>query len=195
MIFYTVYEIKNNLNGKIYIGIHKTKDINDSYMGSGVALKSAYEKYGIENFQKRILYVYDNFNDMRNKEVELVTESFVRRTDTYNLTVGGLQGPVDDLSRLKISIANKGKKKPPRSVEHRENMSVSKKGKTWGHHSDDSKRKIKESQIGREFSESQKDNIRQAMLRKDVCCIFCKKEVSNNIYSRNHKNYCRWGEK
>ena len=36
---------------------------------------------------------------------------------------------------------------------------------------------------------------RKAMLRKDVCCIFCKKEVSLNIYSRNHKKHCRWGEK
>lgn len=34
-MFYTVYRVTNNINGKFYIGTHKTKDINDSYHGSG----------------------------------------------------------------------------------------------------------------------------------------------------------------
>lgn len=35
---YTVYVITNNINRKVYIGKHQTKDINDDYMGSGKLL-------------------------------------------------------------------------------------------------------------------------------------------------------------
>ena len=33
-MYYIVYKITNELDGKIYIGVHKTKDIDDSYMVS-----------------------------------------------------------------------------------------------------------------------------------------------------------------
>ena len=49
IMFYTVYKIKNTINNMEYIGIHSTKNINDKYMGSGVALKIAQKKYGIEH--------------------------------------------------------------------------------------------------------------------------------------------------
>lgn len=33
-IYYTIYQIKNTLNGKCYIGKHQTKKLNDRYFGS-----------------------------------------------------------------------------------------------------------------------------------------------------------------
>ena len=37
---FIIYETKNLKNGKIYIGMHETDNLNDGYLGSGKHLKS-----------------------------------------------------------------------------------------------------------------------------------------------------------
>lgn len=88
-MFYTIYKITNKINGKYYIGKHQTKDLDDGYMGSGKLLKRAVCKYGVENFDKEILHVFDNEKDMNDKEKELVEHL---DSNTYNLCSGGQGG-------------------------------------------------------------------------------------------------------
>jgi dissimilatory sulfite reductase (desulfoviridin) alpha/beta subunit len=66
-MFYTIYKTTNLVNGKIYIGKHQTKDPHDNYLGSGKQLGYAIKKYGIENFKKEILFVFDNEAEMNVK--------------------------------------------------------------------------------------------------------------------------------
>lgn len=91
-MFYYLYEIKNNLNGKIYVGVHKTQDISDGYMGSGKVITAAIAKYGVENFTKSILETFENAEDMYAREKEVVNAEFLLREDTYNLRCGGQGG-------------------------------------------------------------------------------------------------------
>ena len=92
---YLIYKITNLLNNKIYIGLHKTYDINDDYMGSGKNIKNEIELFGIENFKKEILFDFDNFDDMIKKEAELVNEEFLKRDDVYNIVLGGNAGGIE----------------------------------------------------------------------------------------------------
>jgi hypothetical protein len=89
---YTIYQITNQIDLKIYIGKHQTLDLNDGYMGSGKYLLRAIKKHGIENFQKEILFVFDNENDMNAKEASLVTAEFILLETNYNLSIGGNGG-------------------------------------------------------------------------------------------------------
>jgi hypothetical protein len=76
-MFYTIYKITNKINGKVYIGSHKTRTLDDNYMGSGKYLLRAIEKHGEDNFTKEILYVFDNPEEMYTKEAELVNDDFL----------------------------------------------------------------------------------------------------------------------
>ena len=91
-MFYYLYEIRNLINNKIYVGVHKTRGMNDGYMGSGKVIRSAIEKYGIENFTKVILETFDDEKEMYARERAIVTEEFLSRDDVYNLRRGGTGG-------------------------------------------------------------------------------------------------------
>lgn len=89
---YTIYKTTNLINEKYYIGMHKTEDLNDDYLGSGVALKNAIKKYGRENFIKEILFIFETEQEMKDKEMELVNEDVVNDVFSYNMKIGGIGG-------------------------------------------------------------------------------------------------------
>ena len=113
---YIIYKITNTLNDKIYIGKHQTENINDNYLGSGLALEKAIKRYGKQNFKKEILFIFDTEYEMNEKEKELVTESFIATNKTYNMGIGGEGGPHfkgkkhSDKTKQKLSEISKGRK-------------------------------------------------------------------------------------
>jgi hypothetical protein len=105
LMFYLIYKITNNLNNKIYVGSHKTKNKDDGYMGSGKYLNYAINKYGVENFTKEILFIFDNATEMYDKEAEIVNDDFLAEENTYNLKRGGFGG-FDYINSMGLSIRN-----------------------------------------------------------------------------------------
>lgn len=106
---YIVYLTTNKINNKIYIGVHKTEDPNvfDGYIGCGAYinkpssynkgkthLHNAILKYGTSAFHRITLRVFDSLEDALDLESWLVTKDFVKRSDTYNMTVGGEVPPI-----------------------------------------------------------------------------------------------------
>lgn len=105
--FYIIYKINNKINGKFYIGVHKTTDVNDDYYGSGHSIKAAIEKYGKENFKKEILHIFTNAKTAFKKEKEIVNENMLKNENCYNIKKGG-QGGFDHIRATGLHKSVKG---------------------------------------------------------------------------------------
>jgi group I intron endonuclease len=103
-----IYKTVNLANNKIYVG--RDKHNNPKYLGSGVLLQLAIQKYGIENFKKEILEVCKNdFLDEREKFwiKELKSQDPIIG---YNIADGGHNDfTMNEYVKSKISKTLKGK--------------------------------------------------------------------------------------
>ena len=90
-LYNVLYCTINLVNGKFYIGVHKTNNLNDEYIGSGSYLNRSIEKYGEDNFYRLDLEFYDNDIIIYEREEELVSDEFLinYKHDCYNLVKGG----------------------------------------------------------------------------------------------------------
>lgn len=138
--YHIVYKTTNLINQKIYIGVHSTNNLEDGYIGCGIKSQgdcnsykgsrstspfiSSVKKYGYKNFKREILYFFNTREESYNKEIEIVTEEFCNRKDTYNSALGGKGGYSKEGSK-KISEKLKGRIFSP---EWRLKISISKKG-------------------------------------------------------------------
>lgn len=88
---FIVYKTTNLLNGRFYVGVHKTKDpsVFDGYLGSNKLLKSAIKKYGKENFVRETLV--ECFKDQEEAyAIEAILVKTVNEDPrSYNLEPGG----------------------------------------------------------------------------------------------------------
>lgn len=92
MIYYTLYRTTCLVSGRVYIGVHETKNPGDNYMGSGNLLLKAIKKYGKDNFRKDVAAYFVSREEMYAMEKLIVNEKFLNRRDVYNAKVGGIGG-------------------------------------------------------------------------------------------------------
>ena len=107
---YIVYLTTNLINNKIYVGVHGTENSNifDGYIGNSINIfKSnpelnnpklpfhrAVKKYGYGAFKRAIIKVFNSEQEALDLEAEIVDEEFIKREDTYNITLGGGMPPL-----------------------------------------------------------------------------------------------------
>jgi hypothetical protein len=103
--YHFAYRTTNLINGKIYIGVHSTFDLEDGYIGNNIykqddtktrkettGLVAAVRKYNYDNFKREIIKYFDTEEDAYLYESNLVNEEFVLQEDNYNIAIGGRGG-------------------------------------------------------------------------------------------------------
>ena len=174
---YTVYQHKNKINGKVYIGITSQKPEQRWRNGEGYKSSphfySAIQKYGWDNFEHNILFVELTKEQACLKEQELIKEfNSMNREYGYNSTSGGDIFVMNEETKKKISQALMG---------NQNNL---------GHScSEEKKKKISEAQKGREFTEEHKQKLSEAAKNRHVPCSEEKKQI---LKEKSHKKpvYC-----
>ena len=85
-----IYITINLINGKYYIGKHKG-ELDDNYLGSGIILKQAIEKYGRVSFEKKVLVICTTEEEANTWEKKFIEEN-LNNPNCYNIAPGGEGG-------------------------------------------------------------------------------------------------------
>ena len=175
---YTVYQHKNKINGKVYIGItmqepERRWGINGINYKSSPHFYAAIQKYGWDNFEHIILFTNLTKEEACKKEQELIKKfNSINREFGYNSTSGGEVFIMNEETKQKISQAMKGNKNG------------------LGHPcSEEKKKKISEAQKGRRLTEEHKQKLSEAAKKRHIPCS---NQAKENIRKSSHKKpvYC-----
>lgn len=176
---YTVYQHKNKINGKVYIGITKQKPelrwgINGCNYKTSPHFYFAIQKYGWNNFEHNILFVELTKEEACLKEQELIKEYGVMdRNFGYNSTSGGDIFIMNEETKQKIAHALLGNKNGLGYVC-----------------SEEKKKKISEAQKGRVFTNEHRQKLSNAAKQRHVPCSEKKKETLSKNYPNKKPVYC-----
>lgn len=127
-----IYLTTNLINGKIYIGQHKSKEFDRNYYGSGIQINNAIEKYGKNNFSCELLQECVSKEELDSKEIYYINKyNSTDKSIGYNISLGGSGIWLEHHSKEtkeKISKANKGK---TRTDECKNHLSKIRKNSKW----------------------------------------------------------------
>jgi group I intron endonuclease len=154
-IYGVVYQVRNKINGKIYIGqTIRTSKVRFYYHArSNYPIGMAIRKYGMESFEISILDEASSQDSLNEKEVFWIKKLKSKSQRGYNSTDGGEGSSgfkASNKTRKKISIATRGKNNPRWGVkvsdETKRRMSANPNIRSRGHldkpHTEEAKAKM-----------------------------------------------------
>lgn len=86
--YHYIYKITRD-DGRYYIGMHSTDDLEDGYFGSGKLITRSIKKHGIERHEKEILEFLESRELLKTREKELITDDIRSDLLCMNIAPGG----------------------------------------------------------------------------------------------------------
>ena len=97
--YHYIYKITRD-DGKFYIGMHSTDNLDDGYFGSGKRVTRSIKKHGRERHSKNILEFLPTREALKLREEEIVCEELLNDTRCMNLRTGGDGNSSEDSRRI-----------------------------------------------------------------------------------------------
>lgn len=159
-----IYKTTNLVNGKIYVGQHKSDALDLNYFGSGILLAKALEKYGKVNFSIEIIEWCETKEILNEREYYWITELNSRSPDIgYNIAFGGTGGDIynsmsDEQQQHQLQKLNEWRVNNPEEYSKAQSRKGEKNG-MWGKtQSQKTKDAVSKAQKGRKRSNEWKEN-------------------------------------
>lgn len=109
-LYNILYKTTCMVNGKVYVGVHSSKTVEDSYIGGGIKtdystglkdykdplsmpLGNCVRLYGVGAFKRVNLLYFNTVDDALIQEKRVVDHQWVRDRRTLNLKIGGIKPP------------------------------------------------------------------------------------------------------
>ena len=129
--YHYIYKITCLKNGRYYIGMHSTSNLDDGYMGGGLLIKKSIKKHGRETHSKEILEFLPDRGSLIEREIQIINEDLLNDPLCMNLNKGGEGGWKKEWSTLGAISANKKNWQDPEFREKMKKVSSSTFKKLW----------------------------------------------------------------
>lgn len=176
MVTYSLYLITNKVNGKRYAGQTKgtiedrfDKHKYDAFGAKrGFAIHAAMRKYGVENFEIKLLSVCYSLKDSNHREAYYIKLFNTLAPNGYNLRPGGDNSAMSQETKKKLSESRMGEKHhffgKHFTDSHKKNLSISHTGRGLGRKMpEETKLKISQANSGCEITQEHRDKISKTL--------------------------------
>lgn len=113
------------------MGVHRTYNLDDDYMGSGTKLLGDMTVLGKKNFERTILKFFDSEEEMYKEEALIVNKVFIQKEETYNIVPGGRGGSTQLTELSRTDQARSKKRETLRRRKHQQGTKNSRYGTMW----------------------------------------------------------------
>ncbi len=129
--YHYIYKITCLKNNRYYIGMHSTDNLEDGYLGGGKRIKNSVKKHGKDAHEKEILMFFENREDLKNEEIQLVNKVLINDPMCMNINLGGDGGWLPEWSSKGAVSSNRKNWKDPNYIAKMKLVSSEVMKKLW----------------------------------------------------------------